>query len=169
MWNDENRERLNELLRVLTFNKRNSDPIFKFITTQRSRIRQALLNNKSTTTIELLGCSSQDFFRWINNHFTDELLFENHGAEWHIDHVIPISLFNLNIDSEKFLCFNWRNTMPLSKIENLKKGNKIVQPQIEIHLNNLLKYHQEYNIEFPQEFIDLFARHNQIAGNPLES
>jgi hypothetical protein len=52
-------------------------------------------------------------------------VLENHGKEWHIDHVIPISKFDLNNQEEQILAFNWRNTMPLSCKENLSKNNKI--------------------------------------------
>ena len=38
---------------------------------------------------------------------------------------------------------------------------------IQEHFKNLQKYHEENNIELPQKFIDLFAKH-LVAGNPLE-
>ena len=48
---------------------------------------------------------------------------------------------------------------------NLKKNNKILKPQIEQHLETLKIYHTEKNIELPQIYIDLFAKH-LAAGNP---
>jgi hypothetical protein len=62
---------------------------------------------------------------------------------------------------------NWRNTMPLSVKDNLSKNNKIIKEQIKIHLNTLEKYHIKENIMFPQQYINLFAKHLD-AGNPLE-
>ena len=35
---------------------------------------------------------------------------ENHGKEWHIDHVIPLSKFDLDNKEELDIAFNWRNT-----------------------------------------------------------
>ena len=84
---------------------------------------------------------------------------ENHGKEWHIDHVIPISKFDLNNQDEQLLAFNWRNTMPLSCKENLSKNNKIIKEQIENHFKVLIKYHLENKLDLPQVFIDLFAKH----------
>ena len=92
---------------------------------------------------------------------------ENHGKIWHIDHVIPISKFNLDNLEEQLLAFNWRNTMPLSSKENLSKNNKILKSQIEQHLTTLLDYHKKNNIEIPQEYIDLFAKH-LVDGNTLK-
>jgi hypothetical protein len=57
--------------------------------------------------------------------------------------------------------------MALSAQENLKKNNKIITQQITEHLQRLKTYHIENNIELPQEYIELFAKH-LVAGNPLE-
>jgi len=92
---------------------------------------------------------------------------ENHGKEWHIDHVIPISKFDLNNQEEQLLAFNWRNTMPLSSKENLSKNNKIIKEQIEMHYTKLVNYHLENKLELPQVYIDLFAKH-LVDGNPLK-
>ena len=55
--------------------------------------------------------------------------------------------------------------MALSPKENLSKNNKIIQSQIKEHYFNLLEYHTENNIELPQEYINLFAKH-LVAGSP---
>jgi hypothetical protein len=47
------------------------------------------------------------------------------------------------------------------------KNSKIIKPQIEQHLKKLLDYHKEKNIEVPQKYIDLFAKH-LADGNPLK-
>ena len=39
----------------------------------------------------------------------------------HIDHVKPISSFDVSKEEELLEAFNWRNTQPLSKEDNLKK------------------------------------------------
>jgi hypothetical protein len=122
--------------------------------------------NKDKKTIEYLGCSSNEYLKWIlinNNGYT----LENRGKEWHIDHVIPLSKFNLDDEEQQTIAFNWRNTMPLSCKENLSKNNKIIKEQIEQHLIKLIEYHKENKLDLPQVFIDLFAKH-LVAGSPLE-
>jgi DNA-directed RNA polymerase subunit H (RpoH/RPB5) len=57
--------------------------------------------------------------------------------------------------------------MPLSSKENLVKNNKIIKEQIKEHLNILKEYHIKQNIQLPQIYIDLFAKHLD-AGIPLE-
>lgn len=132
------------------------DPLDKFKRVIRSRIFASLKKDKHT--IEYLGCSSNDYLKWIltnNNGYT----LENRGKEWHIDHVIPLYYFNLDDNDEQLIAFNWRNTMPLSCKENLSKNKKIIKSQIEQHLNKLLEYHKENKLDLPQVFIDLFAKY----------
>jgi hypothetical protein len=142
------------------------EPIQKFIRNVRSRIYIALNQTKENHTNEYLGISNIEYIKWIC-HYNDKYTLENRGKEWHIDHVIPLSKFNLENKSEQLIAFNWRNTMPLSPKENLSKNCKIIKTQIEQHYKKLVDYHKEKNIEMPQEFIDLFAKH-LVDGNPLK-
>ena len=101
------------------------EPISKIIRNVRSRIFSAI-KNKSKHTIIYLGCNCSDYLKWLlknKNSYT----FENYGKEWHIDHVIPISKFDITNEEQQLLAFNWRNTMTLSVEENLKKNKKIIK------------------------------------------
>ena len=145
------------------------DPRFKLHKLVRSRIHDFLKKNneiKSKHTCEYLGCTRQEYINWILYNSKDYTL-ENHGEKWHIDHVIPLSRFNLDKKDDVDLAFNWRNTMPLSVKENLSKNNKILIPQIKQHIKLLKKYHKENKITLPQKFIKLYAKHLE-AGIPLE-
>jgi hypothetical protein len=141
------------------------EPTEKFKRYIRTRIYNCLRNkNKSKHTVEYLGCSSDEYFKWILSYNVNCNL-ENHGDIWHIDHVIPISKFNLDNEEQQLLAFNWRNTMPLSSTENLSKNNKIIHLQVEQHYKKIVDYHIENNLDLPQEYIDLFAKHLD-AGSP---
>jgi hypothetical protein len=143
------------------------EPTEKFKRYIRTRIYNCLrYKNKDKHSIEYLGCSSDDYFKWILN-YKDNCNLDNHGKEWHIDHVIPLSKFDLNNPQEQLIAFNWRNTMPLSSSENLTKNNKILPEQINAHYKKLIQYHKENNIELPNEYINLFAKH-LVVGNPLK-
>jgi hypothetical protein len=75
-------------------------------------------------------------------------------------------IFNLENEDEQLLAFNWRNTMPLSCEENLKKGNKIIKSQVDKHYKKLVEYHTKNNLDLPQVYIDLFAKHLVVRGVP---
>jgi len=142
------------------------DPTEKFKRNIRTRIYNSLrYKNKTKHSVEYLGCSSNEYFNWIfkyNNNYN----LDNYGAEWHIDHVIPLSKFDLNVLEQQVIAFNWRNTMPLSCIENLSKNNKILQLQVDTHYKKLVEYHLENNLDLPQVYIDLFAKHLVVREVP---
>ena len=146
------------------------DPIDKFKRGIRSRIYGAL--NRSTThgktmnTIKYLGATPAEYLNWVL-HNDNNYTLENRGKVWHIDHVIPLSRFDLKNEEEQLVAFNWRNTMPFAAKDNLSKNCKILPSQIEQHYKHLSEYHQEKNMEMPQLFIDLFAKH-LVAGIALE-
>ena len=143
------------------------DPIEKFKRNVRSRIYIALKKHKELHTIQYLGCSSLEYLQWLTT-YNETYTLDNHGNDgWHIDHVIPLSHFNLENIDEQMIAFNWRNTMPLSAKENLSKNSKILLPQIEQHLEKIKKYHLEKKLDLPQVFIDLFAKY-LVVGNPLK-
>jgi hypothetical protein len=140
------------------------DPFEKFKRYARTRIYNCLKRNKNKHAHEYLGCKPVEYLKWICFN-TSDFTLENYGQVWHIDHVIPLSKFNFENEQDRLVAFNWRNTMPLLAKENLSKNNKIVKPQIEQHLKTLQTYHVENNIELPQVYIDLFAKHLE-AGTP---
>ena len=142
------------------------DPPEKLKRYVRSRIHSCLKWNKTKHTHEYLGCKPPEYLKWLLSN-TSKFTLENYGKVWHIDHVIPLSKFDVKNEQESFIAFNWRNTMPLLAKENLAKNNKILKPQIKTHLEKLISYHIENSIELPQIYIDLFAKH-LAAGNPLE-
>ena len=143
------------------------EPLDKFKRSIRSRIYSCLhSNHRNLHSVDYLGCSSSEYIDYIFN-YNKKYVIENHGKEWHIDHVIPLSKFILIDESEQLLAFNWRNTMPLSLGENLSKNNKIIKEQIKAHIIKLQEYHITNKLDLPQVFIELFAKHLD-AGNPLE-
>jgi hypothetical protein len=131
-----------------------NEPIQKLKNNVRSRVFAAI-KHKSKHTIEYLGCNCQDYLKWLLNNDFDYTM--NNRKEWHIDHVIPLSHFNLKNEEQQLIAFNWRNTMPLSVKENLSKNNKIIKEQVEQHYKKLVDYHLENKLDLPQVFIDLFA------------
>ena len=88
----------------------------------RNRIYNTLKGkSKSFHTKEILGIDVETYKKWIEFQMTEEMNFNN----IHIDHVKPISSFDVSNDDELLEAFNWKNTQPLLKKDNLSKGNKI--------------------------------------------
>ena len=143
----------------------NANPINNLKKRIRTRIYLSLKQNKELHTVEYLGCVVSEYIEWIINYYG--VSFETYGKEWHIDHVIPLSRFDLTDYSQQLIAFNWRNTMPLSVNENLKKNNRIIKQQIITHFKKLQEYHKLKNMLIPEEYYNLFAKHLD-AGSSLE-
>ena len=94
-----------------------------------SHIRQSLKGTKSHRPWEgLIGYTVNDLKRYLEKQFSDGMSWDNYGLRgWHIDHIIPISVFNFekaeDIDFKR--CWALNNLRPLWATHNLKKGNKI--------------------------------------------
>jgi hypothetical protein len=166
-WAKNNRERLNT-----KFNERKKvDPIFKMKVSCKNQLLKCLKkynNTKKNSTTQYLGCEIDFFVEWLEYCFTDGMTMENHGTFWHLDHVIPVSEFDLEQDKEAYMCFNYTNYMPLPAKENMSKQNKIIKSQLETHLKNLKNFHNEKKIEINIDYIKLIARHLKMTGTSLE-
>jgi hypothetical protein len=139
------------------------DPLSRLYRNIRVRIKSAIAN-KTQRLLEYLGCNGYEYFEWLK-YSNPQYLFNDEN--WHIDHVIPLSAFNMMDETVHNIAFNWRNTMPLLATENLSKNSKILPEQIRSHVKMLEKFHKEKELEFPNEFKVLFAKHLD-AGSPLE-
>lgn len=113
--------------------RRKNDINYKLKTILRGRIYHAINdNNKFDKTIEILGCSIQDFKLYLESKFLPGMSWNNYGLwrkgqpmTWHIDHIIPCSAFDLSKEEEQKKCFHWSNMRPLWALENIMKGDKI--------------------------------------------
>lgn len=93
----------------------------------RNRIVKALNGIlKSEKTINLLGCTINQFRIHLEKQFTEQMNWQNYGSYWHIDHIKPCASYNLKEEIQQKECFNYKNLRPLEAKENLKKGKKIL-------------------------------------------
>jgi len=118
--------------------RRKEYPIFSIKESIRARIHEALNKKKiSTSNLTLIGINNINLKKWIEYQFNDKMNWENYGSYWVIDHVIPVSFFNLINNFEKLICNNWTNLRPLEKKENIIKSNKILVDEILNHIKIL--------------------------------
>ena len=145
IWRENNKEHLKEYHKhkwQLTKEKqlarkrerKKEDPVFRLLENTRTYIWQQLQKafasagktfNKEQSTCELIGCTPDEYLNHLRSLYKPGMTDENYG-EWHVDHIIPCSSFDLTKEEEKKKCFNYKNTQPLWKIDNLSKSNKIL-------------------------------------------
>ena len=108
--------------------KRRDDIMIRILDNLSNRIRRelnAIGKERNGTYIDLLGCSLIEFQKHLSDLFTEGMNFDNY-PEWKIDHIIPISSFNLSDDKQLRKCCHYTNLQPLWLPQNRSKGAKIL-------------------------------------------
>ena len=101
-----------------------ADVEFKLKKVLRTRLYCALKRGQKTgSAVDDLGCSIGQLKCWLEYQFQPEMTWDNYG-EWHIDHVIPLSSFDLTDRQQLLEACNWYNLQPLWAVDNLNKGMK---------------------------------------------
>jgi hypothetical protein len=106
--------------------KYQKDIIFRLSTNLRNRLNNFLKTkgyNKNSKTFEIIGCSPQQLLEHLENQFVPGMSWSNRN-EWHIDHIIPLS--SAKDESEIYKLSHYTNLQPLWKVDNLKKGCKLI-------------------------------------------
>ncbi len=102
-----------------------TDINFKITCGLRSRLHIALKNNyKSGSAVRDLGCTIPELKLHLESNFQSGMTWENYG-EWHIDHILPLSKFDLTDKTQLLKACHYTNLQPLWAKDNLKKSNKI--------------------------------------------
>jgi hypothetical protein len=107
-------------------NKIKIDSLYKLTRGIRALILISFKNQfttKSKKTIEILGCTFEEFKLHLESKFDDKMNWENQGTYWHFDHIIPIS--SAKTEEEVYKLNHYTNFQPLNWLENIKKSNKI--------------------------------------------
>jgi len=111
-------------------NKYNNNIKYRLRMVLSSRINAAVRGIcASASTLELLGCSLSEYVQYLEAKFKPGMTWGNYGIEWHIDHIIPCSAFDLIMIDEQKKCFHYTNTQPLFAIDNLRKGDSIAEEE----------------------------------------
>jgi hypothetical protein len=113
--------------REYRYSRRQEDMFFKIKGNLSSRLSDLIQNRGlGERTVELLGCDKDTFLNHLESQFTEGMTWENYGLKgWHVDHIIPISSYDLTNEDEVKKACHYSNLQPLWWQDNLEKGNKI--------------------------------------------
>jgi hypothetical protein len=100
--------------------RRKTDIQYKIECNLRSHLRRSRLGNRPS--LKLIGCTITQFISHIESQFKPGMTWENHGHKtWHLDHIKPISTFDLTDISQQRECFHFSNLRPLWASENFRR------------------------------------------------
>lgn len=118
--NHKRRERTREYSRKLR-----EDPKYRLTQAVRGRISKCMKGHEGS--LRHLPYTRDELREHIERQFTKGMTWENYGSFWHVDHIIPVSSFNITgPDCDDFkACWALTNLRPLKAEENLSKGDRV--------------------------------------------
>lgn len=129
-------------------------PQLYLINLQRRAIYRCLKSSnleKTKPSIEYLGCSAEYFIEYFKKKMDLFNQFSEIEMTWnniHIDHIKPVSLFNLDDEDEFLSCCHYTNLQPLLAEINLNKSDKWSEKD-EIFWNENIKDKEYIDIYLP--------------------
>jgi len=106
-----------------------ADPVVRWVQNTRRNLNHILKGTRNhAPTLELLGCTGEEWRTHLESTFKPGMTWENRGrgeGKWEIDHITPVSSFDQEDHLQQLICWNYRNTQALWTYENAAKGNKI--------------------------------------------
>ena len=125
---EENRDKI--ISKSVWINKRRyySDPQAKLRKILGARLKNILKGKtKAGSAVRDLGCSPSDLVLHLEAKFEPGMSWENHGlgrnnTTWHVDHITPLSAFDLTNRQHFLLACNYLNLQPMWGSDNIRKG-----------------------------------------------
>lgn len=92
-------------------------------TTLLSSVLRDTAGEKAVVRFEdAVGCTVAEFKSHLESLFVDGMSWENRGRHgWHVDHIRPLSSFDLTIPSQRSEAYHFTNTQPLWADANRRK------------------------------------------------
>lgn len=127
-YRENNVDKIRQIKRDYERNRKARDPIYKLISNFRTAIYTVLKESnvdKYGHYFDILQYTPEQLITHLELQFKDTMGWNNYG-EWHVDHKLPITHFNISeIGDEEFMrCWSLDNLQPMWGIENIRKSNK---------------------------------------------
>ena len=116
-----------------------TDPEFRMYQLIRRRMRKLVGNESgvSSRMIALLGCSRDEFKRYIASKFKQGMGWHNNGTgkgKWHLDHIQPCASFDQTNPEHQRICWHFTNYQPLWSNANIRKRDTMSQSERQMSL-----------------------------------
>lgn len=123
-WHKKHKDEQNRLSAIRIRNRKTIDINYRISCNLRSRLNSAITrNHKQGSAVKDLGCTIEEFKQYIESKFQQGMTWENYGPyTWHIDHIVPLSWFDLSDRNQLLLACNYTNLQPLWAEDNWSKN-----------------------------------------------
>ena len=107
--------------------KRVTCPQYRISKNLRSRLHGAIKSKieLKTTSSKLIGCTYAHLLIHLESKFKVGMTWENYGPYWHVDHIKPLSSFDLTKEEQVLKASHFSNLQPLEAELNQRKHAKL--------------------------------------------
>ena len=127
VYRETNKEKVRLQERMRDGKKRQTNINYKLSKGLRTRLWSAIKDNQKTgSAVKDLGCSIDELKSYLEFKFLPDMSWDNYGQYgWHIDHIKPLSSFDLTDRKQLLEACHYTNLQPLWAKDNLSKSDKI--------------------------------------------
>jgi hypothetical protein len=97
----------------------------RMLRNQIARTLEMMRANRQFKTEQYVGCSFDEARRAIESKFELGMSWDNYGTAWELDHIVPMSSFDLSNPDQAMKVNHISNLQPMHPHFNRSKGNKI--------------------------------------------
>ena len=123
-YKEANKDKINSYIK----NKKKTDIQYRLSCNLRVRLNSAINRNfKAGSAVRDLGCSISELKSYLESKFSSGMTWDNWALDgWHIDHIKPLSSFDLTNRQQLLEACHYTNLQPLWATDNLIKSDKII-------------------------------------------
>ena len=123
-YREANREKIAEYKREYDRKRRAEDIQFRLAGNLRARLNNVMKGKaKNGSAVRDLGCSLGDLKQHLESQFAEGMTWDNYG-DWHVDHILPLSAFDLTDRKQLLEACHYTNLQPLWAEDNIRKSGK---------------------------------------------
>jgi|GWRWMinimDraft_13_1066021.scaffolds.fasta_scaffold10855_1 hypothetical protein len=126
-YREANKDKLKLKKKVYKNNKLKTDIQYKLSHNLRTRLRRTIKGNyKAGSAVGDLGCSIEELKQHLESKFKPGMTWDNWTVDgWHIDHIKPLTSFDLTNRQQLLEACHYTNLQPLWAKDNLSKGDSV--------------------------------------------
>lgn len=128
IYNEVNKDKIKVYKNDYDLKRRKTDPNYKLRKSLRSRLYKAIEGKyKAGSAVRDLGCTIEEFKVYLESKFQPGMSWDNWTTDgWHIDHIKPLSSFDLSDRNQLLEACHYTNLQPLWAKDNLSKNDNII-------------------------------------------
>jgi hypothetical protein len=102
-----------------------NNPNVRIARNLRRRLHLIISENRAGSAVRDCGCSIEFLKNYLEERFLPGMAWSNYGRTgWHIDHISPLSWFDLTNREQTLTACHYTNLQPLWWRDNIVKGDK---------------------------------------------